>query len=204
MMGRMPSSYGRNIATAVFVLALATEPAPETATTSRSVPNTSSNPRRTPNESPEQHLTRQHDRHLSSRQYQPPRKVTGIVPDRVRLTTNARRSNARARLRHTGSVRCRIVVDQPNLFSLPWNQPSGNAFRKKALVVESPMVNFEYHSSASAARVSQSKSDDYHARAVLCIEQARSTDNATMKRVFKHTARAWLRLAKHAQKDDSR
>jgi hypothetical protein len=131
MMGRMPSSYGRNIATAVFVLALATEPAPETATTSRSVPNTSSNPRRTPNESPEQHLTRQHDRHLSSRQYQPPRKVTGIVPDRVRLTTNARRSNARARLRHTGSVRCRIVVDQPNLFSLPWNQPSGNAFRKR-------------------------------------------------------------------------
>jgi hypothetical protein len=63
------------------------------------------------------------------------------------------------------------------------------------------MVNFEYHS--SAARVTQSKSDDYRARAARCAEQARSTNNATMKRVFKDTARAWLRLAEQAQKDVS-
>jgi hypothetical protein len=64
------------------------------------------------------------------------------------------------------------------------------------------MTNFEYDSSAARARVTQSKSEDYRGGAARCAEQARDANNATMKRVFEDAARAWLRLAEQAQKDD--
>jgi hypothetical protein len=66
------------------------------------------------------------------------------------------------------------------------------------------MVNFEYNSSAAEARAAKSKSDDYRARAAHCADEAENVSNEAMKRVCEDMARAWLRLAEEAQKNDSK
>jgi len=88
------------------------------------------------------------------------------------------------------------------LFSHLWNPPNKMAFTGQITVVEFPMINFEYNSSPARARVTQSKSEDYRGRAARRAEQAQDANDATMRRVFEDAARAWLRFAEQAQKDD--